>query len=235
MRLPRLHAIAADEVLDRGDFLELATAVARAGGGELALHLRAHGRAGGALLALAERLAPAAADAGAWLVLNDRVDVALALAPGLRPGALRPPGLRRGVQLGARSLPVGAVRALVGPALSIGYSAHSADEAVTAAADGADWLLLGTIYATPSHPGRAGAGPALVAQTAARLQAAARAGARHPPLIAIGGVTPGRVGELRAAGAHGVAVLRGLWQADDPVAAVAAYLVALDDLVESRG
>ncbi len=225
--VPRLHAIAADDVLDRPDFVEVASALLRAGGGDLAVHLRAHGRAAGALFALAQRLAPAAAGSGAWLVLNDRVDVALALASAPR-GAAAPAGpLALGVQLGARSLPLAAVRAVVGRALSLGYSAHAAEEAGAMAAAGADWVLLGTIYATASHPGRPGAGPELVAEAATRLDATA--GGPRPPLVAIGGVRPEHVRELCAAGAHGVAVLRGLWLARDALAALAEYRAALDE------
>lgn len=215
--VPRLHAIAADEAQGRPDFEDLAGAVLRAGGADLALHLRAHGRPGGELFALARRLAPAAAATGSLLVINDRVDVALAVAGELQAsgvgGAAAPPTV--GIQLGARSLPLERVRAMV-PDAPIGCSVHGMDEA--AAGEGADWLLLGTIYETPSHPGRPGAGPALVRAVAARVRA---------PVVAIGGVTPERVPELMAAGAHGVAVLRGVWAAEDAQAAVRRYLEVL--------
>jgi len=78
--VPQLHAIAADEVLDRRGFVDDARALLDWGGPEVALHLRAHGRPGGALFALARRLAPVAQASGALLVVNDRVDVALAAA-----------------------------------------------------------------------------------------------------------------------------------------------------------
>ncbi len=221
--VPRLHLVADEAALQRQDFVELAAALLESGGEGLALHLRAHGRPGGWLHERAAAVAPLAAAAGAWLVLNDRVDVALALAATQR-------GVRA-VQLGVHSLPVGAVRALVGTEARIGYSAHASDEARAAAADGADWLLLGTIYATPSHPGRPGAGPGLVAETAARLREQGGA-----PIIAIGGVTAQRVSELRAAGTHGVAVLRGIWSAPEPLAALEEYMTALAQVpLESKG
>ena len=67
---------------------------------------------------------------------------------------------------------------------------------------------------TPSHPGLAGAGTALLAEIASLDR----------PVIAIGGITPERVPELKAAGAYGVAAIRALWQAPDPAAATLAML-----------
>lgn len=221
-------------MLARPDFVDVAAALLRAGGGELALHLRAHGRPGGPLFDVARRLAPVAT--GAWLVVNDRLDVALALA--CAAGASR--GARLGAQLGVRSLPLDVARALAGSALRFGYSAHAPAEARAAAQAGADWLLLGTIYATTSHPGRPGAGPALVSETAAYLARSESGGTgearwARPPIVAIGGITPERVPVLRAAGAGGVAVLSGVWSARDPIAALERYRAALASSVESRG
>jgi thiamine-phosphate pyrophosphorylase len=229
-----LHLVAADEVLDRPDFAELAAALLELGRRNLALHLRAHGRPGGALWTLAGRVAPAARAAGTLLVLNDRVDIALALAAAPAAGAPAAPAGARGralahwlpgVQLGARSLPVAAVRRVLPQGMPVGVSVHDVAEAAGAAGAGADWLLLGTIYATPSHPGRPGAGPALV-RTVAAVTAL--------PLIAIGGLTPERVGPVVGAGAHGVAVLRGVWSAPDPRAAIMHYLEALQHVTESK-
>jgi thiazole tautomerase (transcriptional regulator TenI) len=200
--LPALHVVTTGELLERPDFATAAPALVRALGPALALHLRGPGTPGRRLLELAQTLAGECRDAGALLVVNDRLDVALAAGAG-------------GVQLGRRSLPAGAVRPLLG-GLRLGVSAHSAAEVEAAAEAGADFALLGTIYATPSHPGVKGAGPERVRECAGML-----------PLVAIGGVTPDRVGELLAAGAHGVAVVRGVWGAEDPVAAAGEYARAL--------
>ena len=81
--------------------------------------------------------------------------------------------------------------------------------------EGADFLVLGNIYDTPSHPGR----PAL---GTGDLREAASLG---PPVIAIGGVTPEHAPELKSAGAYGVAAIRALWYADDPAAATLSMLV----------
>ncbi|MEJ2502883.1 MAG: thiamine phosphate synthase, partial [Gemmatimonadota bacterium] len=81
----------------------------------------------------------------------------------------------------------------------------------------ADFLVLGTIWPTASHPGRPGAGPEGIAVVAARVAV---------PIVAIGGVTPDRGVRARRAGAHGIAVLRGVWEARDPGEAAAAYIEA---------
>ncbi len=203
--LPRLHLVTDDEVLSAASFAQRAERALEAGGAGVALHLRGHAQAGGCLFALAERLAPAARAAGALLLANDRVDVALCAA-------------LDGVELGRRSIPVADARALVGPERRIGYSAHALPEALEAVGEGADFLVMGTVYATPSHTGLEPAGPELVAE-AARLAPV--------PVLGIGGVTPERAAALARRGAHGVAVVRGVWGAEDPAAAVREYLDAL--------
>jgi thiamine-phosphate diphosphorylase len=100
------------------------------------------------------------------------------------------------------------------PAGWIGRSVHTVEDARAAVAEGADFLVVGSIYRTASHPDREPAGPELVTR-------AARLGV---PVIAIGGVTSERVSELKNAGAYGVAAIRSLWQAADPAAATIAML-----------
>jgi thiamine-phosphate diphosphorylase len=188
-----------DAVLARPQFGSAARAVLAAGGAGVALHLRGPTTPGRFLWRLAVDLAPEAA-AGGWLLVNDRVDVAAT------SGA-------HGVQLGRRSLPVADARALLGPEARIGASVHDAAEAADAGA--ADWLVVGTLFPSASHPGRPAAGVELIARVAA---------ASRCPLVGIGGVTPERVADVRAAGAAGVAVLSGVWGHADPASAVARYL-----------
>jgi thiamine-phosphate diphosphorylase len=206
--LARLHLVTDDAVLRATDFRARAQAVLAAHGPAIALHVRAHGLPAAELLAIAEELAFAGDAAGAEILVNDRVDVALAAGAD-------------GVQLGRRSLPVAAARDVLGADAWIGYSSHGADETAQAAADGADFIVIGTVYESASHPGREPAGPGLVR---AAVAAVAPTGV---PILAIGGVTPERVGELLEAGAYGVAVLGGVWHTADPVAAVGRYLAAL--------
>lgn len=141
------------------------------------------------------------------LVVNDRADVARAL------GAA-------GVQLGEESLPVAAARAVVGPDALIGRSVHSVEGAVAAEAEGASYLILGTIFPTGSHPGEAGAGLDLVRRVTERVRR---------PVIAIGGMTAANAATVRAAGATGVAVLSAILEAPDPARAAADIWSALNE------
>jgi thiamine-phosphate diphosphorylase len=116
-------------------------------------------------------------------------------------------------------------RALLGPDVRLGVSCHSADEAVRARADGADWIFAGTVFPTPSHPDAEGRGVAWIGTVARRV--------RGLPVVAIGGVRPDRAPELVDAGAYGVAALRGVWDVSDPAAAVREYIQAMNS--ERRG
>lgn len=147
------------------------------------------------------------AAAGATCIVNDRVDVALAV------GAA-------GTHLGAEDLPVAAVRRMAGPEHLIGGTARNPRQARELVAAGADYLGVGPAYATTTksglpHPiGPAGVG--------------AVAGAVKVPVIAIGGVTAERVPELLAVGAWGVAVTAAVSGASDPAAATRQLLQELD-------
>lgn len=212
--LPRLHLVTDDAVLANPEFDVRARNAIEAGGARVALHLRGHGTSTARLYEHAAALQPVCARLGARLLVNDRVDVALACDAD-------------GVQLGLGSLPVADARTLVGGQRLIGYSAHAAEEAAGALAAGADFVLLGSVWPTTSHPDRTPAG-----LDAVRATAAAAAGA---PVIAIGGVTPERVADAAGADAHGVAVLSGVWRAADVVAAVTMYLDALAAVDDERG
>lgn len=197
-----LHVVTDDAVLARPAFEAEARAVLAAGGARMALHLRGRGTGGRRLFRLATGLRPHASEHGAMLVVNDRIDVALAAGAD-------------GVQLGGGSLSIGDARRLAGESMAIGVSIHGVEEA--ASLDGRpDWLLAGTIWPSASHPDVRCAGTGL-------LRALSAAGT---PVIAIGGVTPERAPEARAAGAHGVAVLGGIWNAPAPAEAVMRYLEA---------
>lgn len=203
--IPRLHVVTDDDVLARPAFPSTGAALARALGDDLAIHVRGHRTSARRLLALTEQLLEAAAGTGSPVLVADRVDVALATN-----GA--------GVRLGAASIPLADARALIGARL-LGCSVHAVEEGVVAANRGADFLLLGTIWATASHPGRSGAGSGLIRAMAGRVDV---------PVVAIGGVTPDRAAEAVSAGAVGVAVLTGVWDAPDPIAAAGSYAAAMD-------
>lgn len=203
--LARLHLVTDDSVLRAPGFIDRARAVLAAHGDDVALHLRGHGLSGGELFALARPLAVAVTGLGGALLLNDRVDIALAAGAD-------------GVQLGRRSLPVPAARSLLGADAWIGRSAHQIDEAADAVADGVDFIVFGTVYRSASHPDRTPAGPDALGRVAA---------SGDSPVVGIGGITPERVGAVLAAGAAGVAVLSGVWHADDPAAAAGRYLASI--------
>jgi thiamine-phosphate diphosphorylase len=199
--LPRVHAFTDAVVLEAGDFGVRAAAIA-AGGPAVALHARHPGGTAADLAASARRLVSLARPPEAAVFISGRPDIAAAL------GA-------QGVQLRAGDLvPADARRVL--PRGWIGRSVHTMEEAGAAVEEGADFLVVGSIYGTASHPNREPAGPELVTRTA-------RLGL---PVIAIGGVTPERVVELKDAGAYGVAAIRSLWDAPDPAGATVAMLSA---------
>lgn len=199
--VPALHVVTDDAVVGRAGFLDAAAAVLAAGGADVALHLRAPRASGRVLYELAQRLVEVAEREGAVLIVNDRADVARAANAD-------------GVQVGARGLSSRDARRVIGEGRLLGVSVHAVDEARAVLSGAPDFLLAGTTWATPSHPGRPGAGLGLIREIAAL----------RIPVIAIGGVTPARAVEARDAGAAGVAVLRGVWDAADPAAAVNGYL-----------
>ena len=196
--LPRVHAFTDHTILSAPDFGIRAAAIAAAGA--VALHARDRDGSAAHLVASTLRMVALARPPEAAVFVSGRPDIAAAT------GA-------HGVQLGAGDLAPADARKIL-PRGWIGRSVHSLEEARVAVAEGADFLVVGSIYETPSHPGRAPVGTGL-------LREVARLGR---PVIAIGGITPERVPELKAAGAYGVAAIRALWQAEDPAAATLSML-----------
>ena len=183
---PVVHAVTDSGVVAHEDFLVRAEAVMRALGARGAIHLRSSRITSRRFHDIAVELCRVQAATGCWLIVNDRVDIAAAI------GA-------RGVQLASHSLSVAEARAAA-PHLPVGASIHSVDEAVSAQAAGASWCVAGTVFETPSHVGRAPARVEFIERVTAAVTI---------PVIAIGGVLPDDVASLRAAGAHGVATIRG--------------------------
>ncbi len=120
------------------------------------------------------------------VLVGSRVDVALAA------GAA-------GVNLPEDDLPPGAARRLLGPSRLVGRSVHSLQAAVEAEAGGADYVIFGPVFETPTHPGRSGLGLDRLAAVAAEIRI---------PVLAIGGVDSGRAAACLAAGAAGFAAIR---------------------------
>ncbi|GAB2557404.1 thiamine phosphate synthase [Gracilibacillus alcaliphilus] len=139
------------------------------------------------------------------VILNDRVDVAVVKQCG-------------GVQLAYHSLPVKAVRNTF-PTLKIGRSVHSLAEARQAQQDQADFLLYGHIYPSQSKPNQQPKGVSDLKAVTASLSI---------PVYAIGGITPQLAKQVIMAGAEGIAVISGIWQASDPKQVVKAYRMVLN-------
>jgi thiamine-phosphate pyrophosphorylase len=142
---------------------------------------------------------------GALFIVNDRIDLALAVEAD-------------GVHLGQGDLPPALARRLLGPERLIGRSTHCLSQLQQAVADGCDYVGVGPVHATPTKPGREPVGLDYVHQAAA---------ASPIPFFAIGGIDAGNLGAVRAAGATRVAVVRAITEAADPRRAAADLLAAL--------
>jgi thiamine-phosphate pyrophosphorylase len=157
-------------------------------------------------VALAREVQAVTAPRRCQLLINDRIDVALGLE-----------GV--GVHLRSNSLPVTIARQLLGVERLLGISVHSIEEAVQAESHGADYIILGPIYETPS---KQSFGPPLGIHT---LEQACRL--VRIPIVGIGGVTKARVSEMLDAGAFGVAVIRAILGAADVESATRELLDAM--------
>ena len=141
------------------------------------------------------------------LIINDRVDIALALGVG--------------VHLGQEDLPPEAARRLLGDDAVIGYSTHTVDQAVEAAALPIDYLAIGPIFATATKDNPS----PVVGLDGLR---SVRSAIGSIPLVAIGGITPANAADVIAAGADSVAMISGLWT--DRVGVSTALRALLDAL-----
>lgn len=189
--------------------MPLADAVARAvTGGATAVQVRAPGAGARELLAIAKAVAEPVRRAGALLVVNDRIDVALAAKAD-------------GVHLKRSSLGPAEAREILGPDAIVGVSTHAPEEVAAAFAGGADYCVFGPVFRTPSKEGvLEPRGPALYARVAASAAG---------PVLALGGVSAETVVRLRAGPLPGVAVVRAVLSADDPAAAARALRRAMGD------
>jgi len=124
-----------------------------------------------------------------------------------------------GVHLGTRSMPPSEARRLLGAGRLLGVSIHNASEALAVAESGVDYLFVGALFETPSHPEATPGGAELMGSVASRVTL---------PLVGIGGVTRERAAEVLASGGYGVAAIRGIWDAPSPPDAVQAYLHVLE-------
>ncbi len=146
------------------------------------------------LLALSRDLRALTKEFSAKLFINDHLDVAVAVEAD-------------GVHLGHESMPAAAVRKVVGDKMMIGVSTHNIDEALTAQAEGADFVTFGPIYETPSKA-HLGAPVGLEALRNARR-------AVDIPIFGLGGIQGKNIGHVLWAGAYGIAMISAIFSADD--------------------
>jgi thiamine-phosphate pyrophosphorylase len=203
-----LYAIVDVEVAARAGWAARDLARAYLAGGARLLQLRAKALASGAFLDLASAIAEEARIADAVLIVNDRADLAVL-------------SRSSGVHVGQDDLSPAQVRLVVGREAIVGFSTHSATQIAQAVAEPITYLAVGPVFgSTTKDTGYMQVGLPLVAT------AAAAAGPRGMPVVAIGGITLRTAPSVIAAGATSVAVITDLLDRD-PESRVRQYLSAL--------
>lgn len=163
-------------------------------GGVDALQLRNRSLSDRDLLELGKRLKEKCAEKGALLIVNNRVDLALAIEAD-------------GIHVGHEDLPVPFVREMIGHRKIVGMSTHSLPEAISAQKLGVDYVSCGPIWATPTKPAYKPVGLNLIGLYNAALRV---------PYVVIGGVNENNIDQIVESGAKTVAVVRALFEANDP-------------------
>ena len=177
--------------------------------GAPAIQLRERDLSARDLVTLAREVQTVMGSSTSQLLINDRIDVALALE-----------GV--GVHLRSNSLPLSVARRMLGAQRLLGSSVHSVEEGLLAESQGADYLVLGPIYETPS---KQMFGPPLGIHTLEKACTLVRI-----PIIGIGGVTAARAREMRRAGAFGAAVITAILGAEDVASATRELLDAVTNV-----
>jgi len=213
----RLNAIVDPERAGGRDIAELARLCAE--GGATLVQLRDKTSETRAMIDRARAIKRAIAPLGVPLVVNDRVDVALAAGAD-------------GVHVGPDDMAVEDVRRLLGPGAIIGLSIKSTAEAEAAPIDLIDYVGSGGVYVTLSKQQKnAPIGP----EGLARIAAVLRRRAPKLPLAGIAGIDAGNAAEVIAAGAEGIAVISALSLAPDPRAAARTLRQIVDAMLAKRG
>lgn len=199
-----LHVLT-DRALSRGRDM-LAVARAALDGGATVIQLRDKTASTRMLVEAGVALRALTRERGALLIVNDRLDVALAVDAD-------------GAHVGQDDMPAALARQLLGPQRILGVSAGNLEEAAEAVIAGADYLGVGPIYATGSKADAGSpVGPALLRELAVRYSL---------PLVAIGGINVENTREVIHAGASGVAVISAVVSAEDITAATQSLLAAI--------
>jgi len=202
---PSLYVVL-DRVAARGRSLDDLLAAVIDGGCHM-VQLREKDWPSGRILPLAERLLLRARRAGVTFVVNDRVDLGVAIGAD-------------GVHLGQDDLPARTARALLRPGMLLGISTHDVAQAHAARDAGADYVAVGAMFATTTKADFQLVGPGLVRKLRPDIRV---------PLVGIGGITHDNVADVIQAGADGVAVISAVCGAPDPAAATRRFLEIIRD------
>ena len=191
-----LYLVADADFAGERDLAALVDAAVR--GGATVVQLRVKNLGGRAFVGLALEISRRLAGTGVPLLINDRVDIAMACGTA-------------GVHLGQDDMPVPTARRILGPDAAIGVSVNTPEEAILAEREGADYVGAGPAFATTTkETPLALLGPAGIA----RIKSAVRI-----PVVAVGGISAGNAASLAAAGADGIAVVSAILGAPDPARA----------------
>ncbi len=200
-------------ITDRGQavrpLVEICSAALQAG--FVGVMVREKDLPGGPLYDLSLPIAELCGERGKVCLINDRLDVALAL-----------PGV--GAQVGKQGMPVVDARRILGPDRLLGYSAHQPDEAGRALAGGANYVTLSPVFPSRSKPGLEPRGTVWLAQGVASL-APGR-------VVGLGGIEASNLGEACTTGAHGAAVMGEMMRSQDPARTAAGLIAAWESLPE---
>lgn len=185
--------VVTDAGLSRGrGHMDVVSAAIR--GGATMIQLREKAATTTSFVELGQELRAVTREAGVPLIVNDRVDVALAVGAD-------------GVHVGQDDMPAAMARRLIGSSMILGISATTLEEALQGERDGAEYLGVGPIFPTGTKPD---AGPAMGISGLSAIANRVRI-----PIVAIGGVGPDNVASMIAAGAAGVAVVSAVVSAPD--------------------
>lgn len=175
-------------------------------GGVRAVQLREKDLSGRELYELAYDMRKLTARYDSRLLINDRVDIAIAVDAD-------------GVHLGLNSMPVHRVRRLLGPDRLIGFSCHNQVNAIMAQESGVDFITFGPVYYTPSK--------AVYGKPVGVEKLEAVTHALQIPVFALGGIKTEYISEVMAAGASGISLVSAVIASDDPKAEAEAMIAML--------
>ena len=190
-RLSGLYAIIDSQLLGSRSHLEVTGQLIR--GGAKAIQLRHKLDDKNELLAIARKLKDLCAEHGVLFIVNDYLDIALAVGAD-------------GLHLGQKDMPVADARELLPMDMILGSSVNTVEQARAAEAGGADYIAVGSMYPTESKEKAIVVGPERLREVRSAV---------NVPLVAIGGISKDNAGEVAAAGAGGVAVISAILGADD--------------------